>query len=152
MRWTCTIAQKGLIAALNADILYEVEMADDCIRRADLEPQQYRGPIRNRTVQCAAASLRNASALAAEVLSLGGIPPGTTLQWRSGRCAAESIEGYILHARSALKHYQHRLAMADRLGPAQLREIFQEIVLSKQRHLAHAGLVAAEGLRPRQLS
>lgn len=127
-------------------------MADDCVRRASSAPQQYRALVRNRAEHCAAAALRNATALAAEVLLLGGMPPGTTLQRRSKRPAAESIEEYVAQARLALRHYQHRMAMAERLGLARLREIFQEVVLSKGRHLAHAGLIAAEGPRPRQLS
>jgi hypothetical protein len=152
MKWNCTTANKGLIAALNADILYEAEMAEDCLQRADSAPQQYRGSIRNRADRCAAAALRNATALAAEVLWLGGIPPGPAPRRQFGRRAAESIEEYVIQARSAVTHYQHRLAMAERLGLARLREVFQEIVLSKRRHLAHAGLVAAEGPRSRQLN
>lgn len=127
-------------------------MADDCVRRAEVAPQQYRGPIRNRTAQCAAASLRNATALAAEVLLLGGIPPGTMLQPQSRSLAAESIDEYIAQARAAVRHYQRRLAVAQGLGLARLGEVFQEIVLAKLHHLAHAGLVAAEGLRSGQLS
>ena len=149
MKWI-RITADSLIAALNADILYEADMADDCLRRAGSAPQQYRLPIRNRADWCAAAAVRNATALAAEVLVLGGIPPDPH-QRRSRRRAAESIEEYVVHAQSAVTHYQSRLAMAERLGLARLREVFQEIVLAKRRHLAHAGMVAAEGIRPGQL-
>ena len=76
MNWNCTAANKRLIAALNMDILYEVELADECLQRVESAPQQHRGSVRNRADQCAAAALRNATALAAEVLLLGGIPPG----------------------------------------------------------------------------
>lgn len=145
-------AHKGLIGALNADILYEVETADDCLQRAGSAPQQYRGCLQKRADRCTAAALRNAIALAAEVLLLGGTPPGPGPRRQSNRRAAESIEEYIAQARSAVMHYQRRLAMAERLELTRLREVFREIVVSKRRHLAHAGLVAAEGHRSRQLS
>ncbi|MFY9725869.1 MAG: hypothetical protein WB579_07660 [Bryobacteraceae bacterium] len=152
MSWTCTTAGKALIAALNTDILYEIEMADDCLWRVDSASQQHRASVRHRAEHCAAAAVRNATALAAEVLVLGGVPPGAGPQRRSNRLAAESIEEYVARAQLAVRHYQRRMAMAERLGLARLREVFQEVVRGKRRHLAHASLIAAAGLSPRQLS
>lgn len=152
MKRTCITAHKRLVAALQADFLFEAEMAGDCLLRAASAPAQHFGTIRNRADRCAAAALRNATALAAEVLWLGGTPPGPALRRQSRGHAAESIEEYLVQARSCVTHYQHRLAMAEGLGLARLRAVFQEIVRSKRRHLAHAVLVAAEGSRSRQLS
>jgi hypothetical protein len=42
-----------------------------------------------------------------------------------------------------LKHYRSRLRMAERLGLLRLREVFQQIVTTKEWHLAHSGLVQA---------
>jgi hypothetical protein len=152
MKWSHAPAKEDLIAALNADILQEVGMAEDCLQRAYSAPQPYYTLIRRNVASCAAAALSNATALAAEVLSLGGFPPGAAALGPSRRPAAGSIEEYIILARSAVMHYQNRLVIAERLGLARLCEIFLEIILSKRRHLAHAGLVAAAGPRSRQLS
>lgn len=152
MKWTWATTKEDLIAALNEDILHEVAMADDCVRRADSAPQQNYALIRRRVAACAAAALSNATALAAEVLLLGGAPACTAPQQLPKRRFAGSIEEYLGLARSAVMHYQSRLAMTERLGLTRLHELFADIVLNKQRHLAHAGLVAAAGLRPRQLS
>jgi bacterioferritin (cytochrome b1) len=148
--WEYQSAIEYVIALLNADILRELRMADECIQRAGSVARQYL-PFRHLIAQCAASALSNASALAAEVLSLGGNPcfyaPGPVE--RAG--AATSIEAYLAQAASLLAHYQDRLAMAERLGLTRLREVLQEIVASKRRHLNHAVLVAATGNKPKQL-
>ncbi len=97
---------------------------------------------------CAAAALSNATLLAAEVLALGGQPPNTPVA-ASGRVpVAQSIEEHVRQARSALAHYQSRLAMARRLGLLRLQEVFRDIVLSKRTHLAHATVLASAAASP----
>lgn len=140
-----------LIHSLNTDILYEAGMADDCIQRAGSLAQPYYR-LHRQIALCAASALENATKLAAEVLSLGGNPAIPALQQRGRTRGPKSIEEYLAHARAALMHYQRRLAMAERFGLPRLREVFRGIVLSKARHLSHAGLVAAAAVRPRQLS
>ena len=42
-----------------------------------------------------------------------------------------------------LAHYRRRLRMAERLGLLRLREVFQQILNTKEWHLAHNGLIQA---------
>jgi hypothetical protein len=140
-----------VIAALNRDILREIRMADDCIERASSVAQSY-SDFQRLIVRYAASAMSNACALAAEVLSLGGVPCRYTPRPRGRTHATASIEEYLVQAQSLLAHYQERLAMAERLGLLRLREVLQEIVASKRSHVKDAAIVAAVGLRPRQLS
>ena len=153
MTWHYQTAIEYVIAALNRDILLEIRMADECIQRASSLAQPY-AHFQRLIVRCAASAMSNATALAAEVLSLGGVPRAYAYkQRRRGRTrGATSIEEYVVQAQSLVAHYQERLAMAEKLGLLRLREVLQEIIASKRSHMTHAVLVAAAGVSPRQLS
>ncbi len=140
-----------VIAALNRDILLEIRMADECIQRASSVAQPY-AYFQRLIVRCAASAMSNATALAAEVLSLGGVPRAYTPRRRGRTRGTTSIEEYVVQAQSLVAHYQEQLAMAEKLGLLRLREVLQEIVASKRTHMTHAVLVAAAGVSPRQLS
>ena len=110
--------------------------------------KQFCGPaFRHQVAACAATSLSNATALAAEMLALGGLPPASPLEPRDLSPASQPIDDYVRQARTALAHYQSRLVMARRLGLLRLQEVFWDIVLSKRRHLAHARVLASAGGR-----
>ncbi len=151
MRWRCRTGIDYVISALNTDVLREIYMAEECIWRADSVAQAH-SRFRRQIALCAAAALSNAAALAAEMLSLGGVPPAGRPGPRVRTYDAASIEECLIQAQSLLAHYQKRLAMAERLGLSRLREVFREIVKSKRAHVLHAAVTAAAGARPRQLS
>lgn len=151
MSWTYQIATEYVIAALNRDILREIRMADECIQRAGSLAEPY-ARFQSLIVRCAASAMSNASALAAEVLSLGGIPRAYTPGSRALARGTASIEEYLAQAQSLVAHYQDRLAMAEKFGLLRLREVLQEIIASKRSHMKHAMLSAAAGAKPRQLS
>lgn len=151
MNWTYQIAIEYTIAALNRDILREIRMADECIQRAGSLAQPY-VHFQNQIGHCAASALSNATALAAEVLSLGGIPRADAPRQWGKTPGVASIEEYLFQAQSLVAHYQKRLAMAERLGFLRLREVLRDILASKRSHLKHAVLIAAAGMRPRQLN
>ncbi len=150
MRWDYESAVEYVIAALNRDVRREVRIADDCIQRARSLAQPY-SRFRQQIARCAASALSNASALAAEVRALGGVPPSSLRPRRGKTWRSISMEEYLVQAQTLLAHYQGRLAMADRFGLARLKEVFQDIVASKRSHLKHAALIAAAGMSPRQL-
>jgi len=151
MSWRYQTTIQYLIAALNADIMREIRMADDCLRRAGSLAQPY-ARFQRLIVRCAASAMSNASALAVEVLSLGGVPRAHTPRPRGKTPTAASIEQYLFQAQSLVAHYQERLAMAEKLDLPRLREVLQDVIASKRAHMKHALLVAAAGLSPRQLS
>ena len=151
MIWHYQTAIEYVIAALNRDILQEMRMADDCIERASSVAQSY-SHFQSLIVRYAASAMSNASALAAEVLSLGGVPRAYKPRPRGKTQATASIEEYLVQAQSLLAHYQGRLALAEKLGLLRLREVLQDIVASKRSHLKDAAIVAAVGSRPRQLN
>ena len=64
-----------LIQALNEDIERELRIADDHITRAMSANSFRKDAVQRRSSACAAAAMRHATALAAEVLHLGGVPP-----------------------------------------------------------------------------
>jgi hypothetical protein len=149
--WHYQAAIEYVIAALNRDILQEMRMADDCIERASSMAQSY-SHFQNLIVRYAASAMSNATALAAEVLSLGGVPRTYTPRPRGRTQDTASIEEYVVLAQSLVAHYQQRLALAEKLGLLRLREVLQGIVASKRSHLKDAAIVAAVSSRPRQLS
>ena len=151
MSWNYQTAIEYVIAALNRDILREIRMADECIQQASSVAQPY-AHFRRLIVRCAASAMSNASALAAEVLSLGGVPRAYTPRPRGRTRYTTSIEEYLVQAQSLLAHYQERLAMAEKFGLLRLREVLQEIIASKRGHMKHAVLVAAAAVRPRRLN
>ncbi len=149
--WHYQAAIEYVIAALNRDILLEVRMADECILRASSVAEPY-ARFQHLIANCAASAMSNATALAAEVLSLGGVPRAYTQRRRGRTRGTTSIEEYVVQAQSLLAHYQERLAMAEKFGLLRLREVLQDIISSKRSHMTHALLVAAAGVSPRQLS
>jgi hypothetical protein len=149
--WHYQTVIEYVIAALNRDIVREIRMADDCIQRAGSVAQPY-SDFQRLIVRYAASAMSNATALAAEVLSLGGVPCAYKPRPRGGARATASIEEYLVQAQALLAHYQERLAMAERLGLLRLREVLVDIVTSKRSHVKDAAIVAAVGSRPRQLN
>jgi len=141
MSWIAAVSHASLVAALNADIVREAAAAEEYLRLA-----RFFRPLRDRAMchqiaVCAATALSNATMLAAEVLALGGVPP-SALQVRD---RPQSMDEHITKTQAALAHYQSRLAMARRLELLRLQEVFRDIVRSKRRHLAHAGVLASAG-------
>ena len=151
MRWRYKTSIEYVISALRTDVLLEICMAEECIRRADSVAQPHLR-FRHQIALCAAAAMSNAASLAAEMLSLGGVPPACRPGPRVRTYDAASIEECLAQAQSLLAHYQKRLAMAERLGLLRLREVFREIIASKRAHVLHAAVMAAAGARPRQLN
>ena len=140
LEWELLI--RRLVRGLNGDIQREFQLADAYLRQARFLPVEQYPVICRQIAGCAAAALANATALAAEVLALGGIPaipaeenpheiPPRTLPRR-----------YRLGPRAMLTHYRRRLRMAEGLGMLRLCEVFQQIVRTKELHLAHTGFVA----------
>ena len=125
-------------------------MADECIQRARSVAQPY-ARFQSLIVRRAASAMSNDSALAAEVLSLRGVPRAYTPRPRGSARGSTSMEEYLVQAQSPIAHYQERLAMAEKLGLLRLREVLQEIIASTRSHMKHAVLAAA-GVRPRQVS
>lgn len=128
-----------LLRGLNGDIQREFQLADTCLRQVRcLQAEEY--PVISRqVVVCAATALANATALAAEVLALGGIPTLPAAGERSDSPPRMLRPCYRLGSREMLTHYRRRLRMAERLGLFRLCEVFRQIVRSKEHHLAHAG-------------
>jgi bacterioferritin (cytochrome b1) len=149
--WHYQTAIEYVIAALNRDILLEIRMADECIQRASSVAEPY-AHLQRLIARCAASAMSNATALAAEVLLLGGVPRLYMSRRRGKTRVTTSIEEYVDQAQSLVAHYQERLAMAEKLGLLRLREVLQEIIASKRWHMKHAVLVAASSVSPRQLS
>jgi hypothetical protein len=132
-----------MVTVLNGDILREFRLADTCIRQAACLPKKYHPVVQRQMALCAAAALANATARAAEVLALGGVPvdPGTRLHETAA--GSRPAQGRPVRVRAMLAHYRSRLRMAEKLGLQRLREVFQQIVNSKEWHLAHSGVVRA---------
>ncbi len=138
----CHSAIEGLVRRLNGDILREFRMADACVRHAACLPKEYYPIVHRQIAACGAAALANATALASEVLALGGIPvlPRCGKQPESN---SRVIQAWQAGARNMLEHYRRRLRMADRMGLLRLREVFEQIVSTKERHLAHSRFMEA---------
>ena len=113
--------------------------------------KQLRNPaICAQIAMCAAAALTNATALAAEVVALGGNPPASPAGQSARLPAPASVEEYLIEARAAVAHYQGRLATARRLGLLRLQAVFREIVRSKRKHLQHACVIASAAIHGRR--
>jgi len=130
-----------VVALLNGDILREFHTADACVRQAACLAAKDYPVVRRQIAVCAAAALRNATALAAEIFALGGMPIIPRHPKRQGLPASKSIDLYPGTLRRMVTHYQRRLRMAERLGLFRLREVLGEIVATKEQHLAHIGLI-----------
>jgi hypothetical protein len=137
-RRKCTMAR--LIRVLNRDIVREFLMADLWLREADRLTPEFHPVLRRQAGLCAAAAMANATALAAEVVSLGGVPvtpeAPLSLPVEHGTPVAHRVQ----RTGAMLAHYRKRLRMAERMGLLRLKEVFQQIVNSKEWHQAHTGL------------
>jgi len=132
-----------VVALLNRDILREFRTADSCVRQATCLSGEYHPAVRRQIAALAAAAMRNATALAAEVLALGGMP--IVPRHREPRAlASKAIRQSPGTEHKMLAHYQRRVRMAERLGLFRLREVFLTILISKEQHLSHLGLLQAQ--------
>lgn len=111
-----------LIEALNGDIEREFRIADEHIARAMAAANLGRRSGRIDSSACAAAAMRHATALAAEVLHLGGMPPSYV-----PRETPRSRDG-LARASELFHHYRERLRMANALGLLRLEEVLREII------------------------
>ncbi|HTT62588.1 MAG TPA: hypothetical protein VMG35_12125 [Bryobacteraceae bacterium] len=132
-----------VIAALNADVLREIAFADEYLRLARLLKRSSDPMMTHQIAVCAATALSNATALAAEMIALGAAPLPVAPAPRTHPATPKSSEQRLTEARSALAHYQRRLAMARQFGLQRLQEVFREIVSGKRKHLAHTQAAAA---------
>ena len=150
MSWIAAASYACLEAALNADIVQEITAADRYLRLAQIVKQLHHPEIYRQMAVCAATALSNATALAAEVIALGGAPPAAALCNKGMLPAPRTFEEHLIEARAELAHYKGRLALAKRMGMLRLQDIFREIVRSKRRHVAHAKALASAGLNAPQ--
>jgi len=134
-----------VIELLNGDILREFQTADACLREVNCLSGKDYPVLRRQIAMSAAAALRNATSLAGEVLALGGIPIVPCRPKPQARPASITAGWYPGTSHEMLAHYRRRLRMAERLGLWRLQEVFEEILTSKERHLAHIGLVRNHG-------
>jgi hypothetical protein len=132
-----------MVAGLKFDIVREATAADWFLRLGRLSRRRQNARVRHQIAVCAATALSYAAALAAEVIALGGAPPASPLPASAKTRPSGSRRDQISHARAELAHYQGRLVMARRLGLLRLQEVYRDIVRSKRRHLAHAGVISS---------
>jgi len=111
-----------LIEALNEDIERELRIADEHIARALSANRLRKDAVRRYSSACAAAAMRHATALAAEVLHLGGVPPPGVP--REMDCYRDDRHA---HASDLFRRYRQRLKMANDLGLLRLEEVLREI-------------------------
>ena len=111
-----------LIQALNEDIERELRIADEHIARALQANSLRQEAVRRRSSACAAAAMRHATALAAEVLHLGGVPPPF-----SPRDMSYSRDR-LARASDLFRRYRQRLQTANDLGLLRLEEVLREII------------------------
>ena len=115
-----------LIQALNEDIERELRIADEHIARAlqanSLANSLRQDAVRRRSSACAAAAMRHATALAAEVLHLGGVPPPCIP--RDMPCSRDRLA----RASDLFRRYRQRLKTANDLGLLRLEEVLREII------------------------
>lgn len=132
------------LESVNRDIRRELRTASAFISQAeDLDGS----PVRFVGVQylrIGAAAMCNATALAAEVLAVGGNPPiGTENRNRAvPRCTTRQK---IRNVARASRHYLCRWRSAQRLGLFRLAGIFREITQSQRHQLEQILLLASEG-------
>jgi hypothetical protein len=111
-----------LIQALNEDIERELRIADEQIAHA-LSPSSLReDALQRHSSACAAAAMRHATALAAEVLHLGGVPPPFIP--RDMSCSQDRL----VRASDLFRRYRQRLKTANDLGLLRLEEVLREII------------------------
>jgi hypothetical protein len=140
--WIATASHACLVAALNADIVQEMRTVDHYLELARVVKRVH-GPVCHQIAVCAATALSHATALAAEVMALGGMPPDSTGTASRALPAPRTVEEYLIDARAELAHYRSRLLFVRRLGLVRLQELFRDIIRNKRRHLAHASAIAS---------
>jgi hypothetical protein len=143
MTWITGIPEQHLLAALSADIAREAAAAADYLQLARWLKPLHSPAVRQHIAACAAAALSDATALAAELVALGGVPPALFPSPRATRTAPKPVDRYVEDARSAVAHYRNRMRMARRLGLLRLQEVFSEIMRNKRTHLGNAAALAA---------
>ena len=111
-----------LIQALNEDIERELRIADDHIARALSAHSFRKDAVQRHSSACAAAAMRHATALAAEVLHLGGVPR------RLSRADMSFSRDRLARASDLFRRYRERLKMANDLGLLRLEEVLREII------------------------
>jgi hypothetical protein len=111
-----------VIEALNEDIERELRIADEHIARAMSATSFRKDALQRYSSACAAAAMRHAVALAAEVLHLGGVPPPFTS--RDVPCPRDRLA----RASDLFRHYRQRLRTANDLGLLRLEEVLREII------------------------
>jgi hypothetical protein len=111
-----------LIEALNEDIERELRIADEHIARALSAHSFRKGAVQRQSSACAAVAMRHATALAAEVLHLGGVPPPFVP--RDMSCSRDRLA----RASDLFHRYRQRLKMANDLGLLRLEEVLREII------------------------
>src|ERR1035441_4446483 len=111
-----------IIEALNEVIERELRIADRYIARAMSAASLRKDAVRRHSSECAAAAMRHATALAAEVLHLGGVPPSYIV--RDMPCPRDRLA----RASDLFHHYRQRLRMANDLGLLRLEEVLREII------------------------
>ena len=122
MRASNELCGTQLIEALNEDIERELRLADELIERALSAASLRMEAVRSHSCACAAAAMRHATALAAEVLHLGGVPPPCIP--RDLPCSRDRMA----HASDLFRRYRQRLKMANDLGLLGLEEVLREII------------------------
>ena len=123
-----------LIQALNDDIARELSLARKYVALSLAEGHRSTA-FRRRCAATAAEAMRHATALAAEVMHLGGVP-STGTQRRSVAHPAEPAPDSDRFA-----HYRQRLRMANELGLLRLEEVLEEILRDLRGSSQKCGLI-----------
>lgn len=116
------LCRTHVIEALIEDIERELRSADEHIARAMSATSFRKDAVRRYSSACAAAAMRHAVALAAEVLDLGGVPPPFIP--RDMPCPRDGLA----RASGLFHRYRQRLSMANDLGLLRLEEVLREII------------------------
>ena len=120
---TCQrLCGERLIEALNEDIDRELRIADEHIALGMRAAGVRQRAVQRHSSACAAAAMRRATALAAEVLQFGGVPPPSA----PGR--RPRFGSRLVRATDRFHRYRQRLRMANRLGLLRLEEVLREII------------------------
>ena len=122
MRAGNELCSTHVIEALNEDIERELRIAGEHIARAMSAASFRKDAVQRYSSACAAAAMRHAVALAAEVLRLGGVPPPFI-----PRDMPRSRDR-LARASDLFHHYRQRLSMANDLGLLRLEEVLREII------------------------
>jgi len=122
MRAGNELCRTHVIDALNEDIERELRIAGEHIARAMSANRFRKDTVQRYSSACAAAAMRHAVALAAEVLHLGGVPP--PFSSRDEPCPRDRLA----RASDLFHHYRQRLSMANALGLPRLEEVLREII------------------------